>query len=217
MNIGSKDGKAIEAQNAVGASTLSFSAGGHESAPAAAATAGASCTWEMLVTRAEAFAEDFAAHHHVFVTAESCTGGLISGTITAVSGSSQWFERAFITYTNEAKMQMLGVKASTIEQYGAVSLQTVRQMACGALERSSADISVAVSGIAGPTGGSALKPVGTVCIAFARRGEDGAYAYTHHFKGDRMAVRLSTVQAALEGLLSLSAGNLSALYEFAPA
>ena len=178
-------------------------------------TSTAVISWEQLLPLAERFAQDFAQHHHVFATAESCTGGLISGTITAISGSSQWFDRAFVTYTNEAKMQMLDVQAATLEAFGAVSVQTARQMACGALSHSSADIAVAVTGIAGPTGGTKDKPVGTVCIAVARRGEDGAYAFCHHFAGDRMAVRLATVQKALEDLLALSAGPVPADYEFA--
>ena len=178
-------------------------------------TSSAVISWEQLLPLAERFAQDFAQHHHVFATAESCTGGLISGTITAISGSSQWFDRAFVTYTNEAKMQMLDVQAATLEAFGAVSVQTARQMACGALSHSSADIAVAVTGIAGPTGGTKDKPVGTVCIAVARRGEDGAYAFCHHFADDRMAVRLATVQKALEDLLALSAGQVPANYEFA--
>ena len=113
-------------------------------------TSSAVISWEQLLPLAERFAQDFAHHHHVFTTAESCTGGLISGTITAISGSSQWFDRAFVTYTNEAKMQMLDVQAATLEAFGAVSVQTARQMACGALSHSSADIAVAVTGIAGP-------------------------------------------------------------------
>lgn len=169
----------------------------------------------LLLRLAERFADDYAQHHHVFATAESCTGGLISGAITAISGSSQWFDRAFITYTNEAKMQMLKVQAATLEQYGAVSVQTARQMACGALAYSNADIAVSVTGIAGPTGGTASKPVGTVCIAVARRGEDGAYAYCHHFKGDRAQVRTATVLTALEDLLALSAGQIPEGYDFA--
>ena len=153
-------------------------------------------SWEQLLPLAERFAQDFAQRHHVFATAESCTGGLISGTITAISGSSQWFDRAFVTYTNEAKMQMLDVQAAILEAFGAVSVQTARQMACGALAHSSADM-------------------GTVCIAVARRGEDGAYAFCHHFAGDRMAVRLATVQKALEDLLALSSGQIPSGYEFA--
>lgn len=172
-------------------------------------------TWEQLVELAASFAQDYEKHHHVFASAESCTGGLISGTITAVSGSSQWFERAFVTYTNEAKEQMLGVKAATLKSFGAVSVETAREMVCGALKHSTADMAVAVTGIAGPTGGSKEKPVGTVCIAFARRGESGAYAYCHHFAGDRMAVRLATVEAALKGLLELSSGKLDPRYTFA--
>lgn len=168
----------------------------------------------QLLCLAERFADDFKCNHHVFATAESCTGGLISGAITAISGSSQWFDRAFITYTNEAKMQMLKVQASTLEQYGAVSVQTAQQMVRGTLIHSNADIAVSVTGIAGPTGGTANKPVGTVCIGVARRDEDGAYVYCHHFKGDRAQVRTSTVLIALENLLILSSGQILEGYEF---
>jgi nicotinamide-nucleotide amidase len=133
--------------------------------------------------------------------AESCTGGLIAGAITDIAGSSAWFDRGFVTYTNEAKAEMLGVAAATIEAQGAVSEATAREMAAGALARSRADVVVAVTGIAGPAGGTAAKPVGMVCLAWARRG--GAVdAETRHFPGDRAAVRRATVAVALEGLLA---------------
>lgn len=154
---------------------------------------------------AAAFAANFAEHHKIFCTAESCTGGMIAGSITEVSGSSQWFERGFVTYTNIAKQEMLGVQASTLQRVGAVSMETAKEMAEGALAHSHADISVAVTGIAGPTGGSAEKPVGTVWIAFCKRGER-AVAHCHHFAGDRHAVRSQTIIEALNGLLACASG-----------
>jgi nicotinamide-nucleotide amidase len=137
------------------------------------------------------------------VTAESCTGGWVAEAVTMVPGSSEWFERGFITYTNVAKEEMLGVEAATLQAHGAVSEQTVRQMVAGALARSHGDVALAVSGVAGPTGGSALKPVGTVCLAWAVRGGEPT-AVTHHFAGDREAVRRQSVIEVLEGVLRVA-------------
>jgi nicotinamide-nucleotide amidase len=134
-------------------------------------------------------------------TAESCTGGLIAGAITDVAGSSAWFDRGFVTYSNEAKIEMLGVRAETLGLHGAVSEATAREMAAGALARSGADIAVAVTGIAGPAGGSPGKPVGFVCLAWACRGA-AVDACSLQFTGDRAAVRAAAVAAALEGLIS---------------
>ena len=137
------------------------------------------------------------------VTAESCTGGLVAGAITDVAGSSAWFERGFVTYSNEAKMEMLGVRPETLATHGAVSEATAAEMAAGALAHSRAGLAVAVTGIAGPDGGSAAKPVGTVCFGWARRA--GAVdTQTCRFAGDRGAVRAATVEAALRGLLDRS-------------
>jgi nicotinamide-nucleotide amidase len=136
----------------------------------------------------------------MLASAESCTGGWIGQAVTMVPGSSSWFDRGFVTYTNDAKRQMLGVSADSLRRYGAVSETVVREMARGALIRSQAQIALAVSGIAGPDGGTADKPVGTVWIAWA--GEDGVAAEQHFvFSGDRDAVRRQSVIAALEGLL----------------
>lgn len=133
-------------------------------------------------------------------TAESCTGGWIAEAVTAVAGSSGWFDRGFVTYSNDAKADMLGVRATTLETHGAVSEATVSEMAAGALDRSRADLAVAVSGVAGPGGGSPAKPVGTVCLAWARRdGPTGVV--TVHLDGDRAAVRRQTVILALQGVL----------------
>jgi nicotinamide-nucleotide amidase len=136
-------------------------------------------------------------------TAESCTGGLIAGAITDVAGSSAWFERGFVTYSNEAKIDLLGVRAETLAAHGAVSEETACEMAAGALGRSRADLAVAVTGIAGPSGGTPQKPVGLVWLAWSRRGGTVTGA-AHHFSGDRAAVREATVVAALQGLLDLA-------------
>ena len=134
-------------------------------------------------------------------TAESCTGGQLSARITDLPGSSQWFECAFVTYSNEAKAQMLGVLAQTLSEHGAVSEHVVKAMAKGALHHSSADISVAISGVAGPDGGSKDKPVGMVCFAFAT--VDGlCFAETHYFSGSRQSIREQAVLTAIIGLLA---------------
>ena len=132
-------------------------------------------------------------------TAESCTGGLIAKTFTDLAGSSDWFERGFVTYSNAAKSEMLGVPPSVIEDYGAVSEAVANAMASGALLHSAADYAVAVTGVAGPGGGNDEKPVGTVWIAVASKYQ--ANARLHRFDGDRQAVREATLQAAIEALL----------------
>ena len=138
----------------------------------------------------------------VLCTAESCTGGWISQAVTMVPGSSKWFDRGFVTYTNEAKQEMLGVAAETLKKDGAVSEPVVIEMVRGALRYSRAQVAVAVSGLAGPRGGSAKKPVGTVCLAWMRDGADPV-AQMLHFPGDRDKVRRQTVVAALEGLVRI--------------
>ncbi len=134
-------------------------------------------------------------------TAESCTGGGIGAAVTMVPGSSDWFECGFITYTNVAKSRMLNVSVETLKRYGAVSEAVVMEMTAGALAASSAGIAVAVSGIAGPGGGSAEKPVGMVCLAWAVKAHE-ATAETCYFSGDREAVRRQTVVHALNGVIS---------------
>ena len=137
-------------------------------------------------------------------TAESCTGGLIAGFCTDLAGSSDWFERGYVTYSNAAKAEMLGVPTGLIEADGAVSEAVARAMASGALQRSTADLSVAVTGVAGPAGGSATKPVGTVWLAWAWRSAAGqieGITSLQCFDGDRAAVRLATVGCALQGLI----------------
>ena len=136
-------------------------------------------------------------------TAESCTGGWIGAAVTAVPGSSEWYERGFVTYTNVAKREMLDVAADTLEKFGAVSMETVKAMVTGALAHSHAQVAVAVSGVAGPSGGTPAKPVGTVCIAWGLRGGEPV-AETHVFAGDREAVRRQSVERALAGVLALA-------------
>ena len=138
-------------------------------------------------------------------TAESCTGGLIAKSFTDLAGSSDWFERGFVTYSNEAKSEMLAVPASIIQDYGAVSEAVAVAMASGALRFSRADYSIAVTGVAGPGGGSDEKPVGTVWIAVA--GEDQSRACHYQFDGDREAVRNATLKSSLEMTLELIDSN----------
>jgi len=136
----------------------------------------------------------------LIATAESCTGGWAAQVITHTAGSSAWFERGFVTYSNQAKIDMLGVRAETLEKFGAVSQETAAEMATGALKKSKALFSLAITGIAGPTGGSPGKPVGTVCFAWCRVGEQ-AFTETARFAGDREAIRRQAVVHALRGLL----------------
>ena len=133
--------------------------------------------------------------------AESCTGGWVAQTLTAIAGSSAWFDRGFVTYSNAAKCDMLGVPETTLARHGAVSEATARAMAQGALGHSVADWTLAITGIAGPSGGSPDKPVGTVCFAWASR-DGGCEAQTRLFSGDRAAVREQSVRPARDGLLA---------------
>jgi nicotinamide-nucleotide amidase len=147
-----------------------------------------------------ALAERLLRQQWMLATAESCTGGMIAAHCTDLPGSSAWFERGFVTYSNEAKTELLGVPPDLILMDGAVSESVARAMALGARYRSNARVSVAVTGIAGPTGGSADKPVGTVWLAWCVDGI--AQAEKRLFSGDRTQIRRATVQAAIEGLLS---------------
>jgi nicotinamide-nucleotide amidase len=139
------------------------------------------------------------------VTAESCTGGWVAQVVTSAAGSSEWFDRGLVTYSNDAKMQLLGVSPDTLKAHGAVSEETAREMASGALARSNATVSLAITGIAGPTGGSAAKPVGTVCFAWCRSGAR-TISETRHFPGDREAVRRQSVVHALQNLVKILEG-----------
>ena len=138
----------------------------------------------------------------MLATAESCTGGWAAQALTAIAGSSRWFERGFVTYSNAAKQEMLGVRSDTLERHGAVSEETARAMALGALAHSRADVALAITGVAGPSGGSVEKPVGTVCFAWAAKGA-AAHSETRRFPGDREAVRRQSVERALHGMLEL--------------
>lgn len=133
------------------------------------------------------------------VTAESCTGGWVAQAVTAIAGSSAWFERGFVTYSNAAKRELLGVKGNTLRKFGAVSEETAREMAKGALKKSRGTIAVAVTGVAGPTGGSDEKPVGMVCFAFAT--SRMISSETRRFRGNRESVRRQSVAHALKGVL----------------
>jgi competence/damage-inducible protein CinA C-terminal domain len=144
--------------------------------------------------------------HLKVATAESCTGGLIAGALTEIAGSSAVFERGFVTYSNEAKMEILGVRAETLDKFGAVSEETVRQMAEGALARSRADIAVSVSGIAGPSGGTPEKPVGLVWFGLAVKGRE-TLAESHVFPAGRSDVRRATVLHALKMVADAARGT----------
>ena len=134
----------------------------------------------------------------MMATAESCTGGMIAAACTDMAGSSAWFERGFVSYSNESKTELLGVPAALIAEHGAVSEPVVRAMAEGALRHARAHIAVAVTGVAGPGGGSTDKPVGSVWFGWATA--TGVKTQLRHFEGDRQQVRLATVQHALQGL-----------------
>ena len=152
-----------------------------------------------------ALADALRARSAAIATAESCTGGLIAGACTDLAGSSDWFERGFVSYSNAAKTELLGVDAALIATHGAVSEPVARAMAAGALGRSAAALAVAVTGVAGPGGGTAAKPVGLVWLAWAWRDAGGGVqvdSLQQHFAGDRAAVRQATVACALQGLLA---------------
>lgn len=154
----------------------------------------------MLDSLAESVGARLQAAGLLLACAESCTGGWVAQAVTAVAGSSEWFDRGFVTYSNAAKQEMLDVATETLDRFGAVSEETARSMAAGALARSRADIALAVTGVAGPTGGTPAKPVGMVCFAWVRR--NGATASdTRRFAGNREQVRHASVVAALEGIL----------------
>jgi len=137
----------------------------------------------------------------LLVTAESCTGGWVAMELTAIPGSSDWFERGYVTYSNAAKREELGVSEDTLARHGAVSEATAREMAAGALQRGRGQVSLAITGVAGPTGGSHDKPVGTVCFAWAQGSKISSE--TRRFDGDRESVRRQSVLHALQGVLRL--------------
>lgn len=139
-------------------------------------------------------------HGLMLTTAESCTGGMVASAVTNIAGSSEWFERGFITYSNEAKREMLGVTQDTLAHHGAVSEATVREMVAGALHHSRAQVALAVSGIAGPTGGTLDKPVGTVWFAWGVKGRQ-CISRLHHLSGNRTEIRMKSAYIALQGIL----------------
>lgn len=153
-------------------------------------------------TLTEQLGNQLMAHKLMLVTAESCTGGGLAEMITQVPGSSAWFERGYITYSNDAKREMLGIDLDTLESYGAVSEQTACAMVEGALSHSHAQVAVAITGIAGPDGGTEEKPVGTVCLAWYREGQQ-VQSTKIHFDGDRQQVRQQACLLALQGLIDL--------------
>lgn len=142
-------------------------------------------------------------NNKMVVTAESCTGGMIAEVLTSLAGSTAWFDRAYVTYSYESKIEMLGVHKTTIQRNGAVSHACVEEMAIGALQSSHATLSVACSGIAGPSGGSEEKPVGTVWMSWALQGHPSLITKCYHFEGDREAVRVQCTEEALKGILAI--------------
>ncbi|HAW45277.1 MAG TPA: damage-inducible protein CinA [Sutterella sp.] len=161
---------------------------------------------EAIFEKARVLGEKLVRKNRKVTCAESCTGGGIAFAMTAIAGSSAWFEAGFVTYSNEMKTKLLGVKKETLDTKGAVSSETVKEMTAGALEVSGADYAVAVSGIAGPGGAVPGKPVGTVCLAWQEKGK-APVAVVEHFAGDRAAVREATVDRALTGLIELIEQN----------
>lgn len=157
-------------------------------------------TDDNLSVLATLVGERLKSHGLMLAAAESCTGGWAAQAVTSVSGSSGWFERGFVTYSDEAKRELLDVRAETLQRFGAVSEETAREMALGALARSRAQVALAITGVAGPTGGTPQKPVGTVCLGWALPG-GRVDTVTRHFSGDRAEVRRQSVLAALHGVI----------------
>ena len=150
----------------------------------------------------EQLAERFLKASKKLVTAESCTGGGLAENLTQLSGSTLWYECGFVTYSNQSKQDLLAVPIDTLEEFGAVSEETALAMAKGALDMSSADFSVSITGVAGPDGGSEEKPVGTVCVAWCER-DKGGNTTCIHFEGDRRRVREQSCLLAMQGLLDI--------------
>jgi len=155
-----------------------------------------------MMELAQSIAMRLMARGEMLATAESCTGGWAAQALTALAGSSNWFERGFVTYSNAAKEEMLGVRPETLAHHGAVSEEAAREMALGALSHSRAAVALAITGIAGPSGGTLEKPVGMVCFAWAAKG-GATRSETRRFAGDREAVRRQSVERALAGVLEL--------------
>ena len=153
-----------------------------------------------IVALAAELGRRLASRRALVTAAESCTGGLVAGAITSIPGSSGWFQRGFVTYSNEAKTEMLGVPAETLARHGAVSEETARSMAEGALRAGRANYAVAITGVAGPDGGTPAKPVGMVCFGWAAL-DGSTTSTTKRLPGDRAAVRHASVIVALQGLI----------------
>jgi len=162
---------------------------------------------DHIETLAQRIGPALASRGWTLATVESCTGGWVSQAVTAIAGSSGWFDRGFVTYSNEAKQELVGVALATLTAHGAVSEETAREMALGGLARSRAKIAVSITGVAGPSGGTAAKPVGMVCFAWAVQG-GAVIATTCHFEGDRDSVRRRSVERALQGVLDAASGAL---------
>jgi nicotinamide-nucleotide amidase len=154
---------------------------------------------------AKSVGERLKAARQILVTAESCTGGWVAQAVTSIAGSSDWFERGYVTYSNAAKEELLGVKQATLKKHGAVSEETAREMAQGALARSKGTVALGVTGVAGPGGGTPEKPVGMVCFAWSTA--DGLRSETKTFSGDRESVRRQSVIRALEGVIETLDGG----------
>lgn len=157
---------------------------------------------DVATLQAEKLAELFLKTSTKLATAESCTGGGLAEILTRIPGSSAWFERGFVTYSNEAKQEMLDVPFDTLQQFGAVSEETASAMAKGAVEKSRADYGVSITGVAGPDGGSDEKPVGTVCFAWNKRNQGGSTTRVC-FDGDRLKIRDQSCLLAMQGLVDL--------------
>jgi len=155
---------------------------------------------DEIVALAAELGRRLASRRALVTAAESCTGGLVAGAITSIPGSSGWFQRGFVTYSNEAKTEMLGVPAETLARHGAVSEETARSMAEGALRAGRANYAVAITGVAGPDGGTPAKPVGMVCFGWAAL-DGSTTSTTKRLPGDRAAVRQASVIVALQGLI----------------
>ena len=161
---------------------------------------------EKLETISSELGELLKLKDYSFTCAESCTGGWVGHALTSIPGSSEWFGSSFVTYSYEAKTQILGVSSGDLDSFGAVSEEIVEQMVSGALDRSGANVGVAISGIAGPAGGTDTKPVGTVCFAWKIEGQD-VMTSTEYFSGGRNEVRYSSVERALMGTIELVKKN----------
>ena len=161
---------------------------------------------EKLETISSELGELLKLKDYSFTCAESCTGGWVGHALTSIPGSSEWFGSSFVTYSYEAKTQILGVSSEDLDNFGAVSEEIVEQMVCGALHKSGANVGVAISGIAGPAGGTDTKPVGTVCFAWKMDGQDVTTS-TEYFAGERNEIRYSSVERALMGTIELVKKN----------